>query len=330
MMGLPAFQEFIAGPWKTACYDQCKLSTRIRMESALRTQLLPTFGDLPLDQIDSSAVRLWFDSYSQTAPGGANRTLDVMRQIFSYACRCGYIQCNPTRSVKANPRRKLTRFLSRTEIDRLHVALNAHHGRESGRQQVEIIRLLLLTGCRKSELIHLRWSEIDGNALHLTDGKTGPRLIFLNSQARAILVRQPRADSPYVFPSPYDSAKSRSKELSLWRKVRRKAGIQDARLHDLRHTFASHAVMQGVPLPVLSRLLGHSRTRMTLRYAHVSNREIEAAAERIGVAIASLLVETGSQHGNSFGNRDPKASLDLRVKTEARRAGVGQRPSSLA
>lgn len=294
MMVLPAFREFVSGPWKAACYRRCKPSTRKRMDSALRTQLFPTFGALPLDRISPSAVHIWFDCYSQTAPAGANRTLDVLRQIFNYAIACGYLTANPTRSVKRNPRATLTRFLSRTEIDRLHAVLSSHRGRESGRQQVEIIRLLLLTGCRKSELIHLRWSDIDGHVLHLTDSKTGPRLIFLNSQARAILSRQPRADSPYVFPALDDSEKSRSNDLSLWRKVRRKAGIEDVRLHDLRHTFASHAVLQGVPLPVVSRLLGHSRTHMTLRYAHVSDRDTEAAAERIGLAMALLLSDTES------------------------------------
>lgn len=88
-----------------------------------------------------------------------------------------------------------------------------------------------------------------------------------------------------------DSSRPRSAELSLWRKIKKQARIEDVRLHDLRHTFASYAVMQGVPLPVISRLLGHSETRMTLRYAHVSDRETEAAAERIGSAIAALLTE---------------------------------------
>ena len=95
--------------------------------------------------------------------------------------------------------------------------------------------------------------------------------------------------TPYVFPSPSDSRRSLSSNIPLWRAVRRRAGIEDVRLHDLRHTFASHAVLRGIPLPVVSRLLGHKRPSMTLRYAHVGNREIEAAAERIGVAIARVL-----------------------------------------
>ena len=259
------------------------------MDSALRTQLLPAFGLLPLKLIRTAAVHQWFDHYSRTAPGGANRTLDVLRQILTHAVECGYLADNPACGVTRNRRQKLTRFLSRTEIGRLHSALDAHRGRESGRQQAEIIRLLLLTGCRKGELVNLQWSEIDGDILRLRDSKTGPRTVFLNAHARTILSCQPRTGSAFVFPSPTDPSKARTSELSLWRKVRRQAGIEDVRLHDLRHSFASHAVMQNVPLPVVSRLLGHTGTRMTLRYAHVGDREIEEAAERVGVAIASVL-----------------------------------------
>ena len=290
-MAAPRFADFVQGSWKAACYDRCKPSTRKRMDSAMRTQLLPAFGALPLDRIDPAAVHAWFDGHSRVAPGGANRTLDVLRQILSTAVAYGQLDTNPTRSVRRNPRPKPTRFLSRAEVDRLNAALDAHRGRGSGRQQAAIIRLLLLTGCRKGELVHLRWSEVDGNTLRLADSKTGPRTVMLSTRALAILTHQPRTQSPYVFPYLGDSSKPRSTELSLWRKVRRQARIEDVRLHDLRHTFASHAVMRSVPLPVVSRLLGHSRARMTLRYAHVSDRDTEAAAERVGCAIAKILAE---------------------------------------
>ena len=92
-----------------------------------------------------------------------------------------------------------------------------------------------------------------------------------------------------MFPSPLDPSRPRSDHLGLWYRVRREAGIEDVRLHDLRHTHASHAVMNGVPVPVVSRLLGHSNTRMTLRYAHLGDRDIEAAAERVGEAVADLI-----------------------------------------
>ena len=290
-MTTPTLREFIEGPWHAAHFNRYKPSTQRRARCALETQLFPTFGPRPLNQINVQDVHAWFDDYSRTAPGGANRTLDVLRQVLNHAVACGHLDSNPARAVKHNPRQGPTRFLSTTEVRRLYAALDAHQGRGSGRQQAEIIRLLLLTGCRKSELVWLRWSELDGDTIHLTDSKTGPRTVFLNGQARAIVARQPRTGAKFVFPSLGDPDKPRSTELSIWRKVRREAGIEDVRLHDLRHTFASHAVMRGVPLPVLSRLLGHSQPRMTLRYAHVGDREIEAAAQRVGSAIAQVLSE---------------------------------------
>ena len=91
-----------------------------------------------------------------------------------------------------------------------------------------------------------------------------------------------------MFPSPVNPARARF-DLSLWKKVRKLAGIEDVRLHDLRHTFASQAAMQGIPLPVVARLLGHAQVQMTLRYAHVSDRDVEAAAERIGRVMAGIM-----------------------------------------
>ncbi len=285
----PTLAAFVARIWRSDCLARCRPSTRQRVESALRTQILPTFGARRLDRISPRAVLRWFDDYSQTAPAGANRALDVLHQILNYAMDCDLAPRNAATGIVRNHQPPRTRFLSREEVRRLHAAIAAHRGRGPGRQQAEILRLLLLTGCRRGELTGLRWSEVDGDLLRLTDSKTGPRPVFLSSRARAIIERQPRNGSPYVFPSLRDPSKPRSAELSLWRKVRRQAGISDVRLHDLRHTFASHAVRCGTPLPVVSRLLGHSQARMTLRYAHVSDRDTEAAAERVGQAVAGLL-----------------------------------------
>ncbi|MDE2834956.1 MAG: tyrosine-type recombinase/integrase [Bacteroidota bacterium] len=285
------FSDFVTGPWKDACYSRYKPSTQQRVNSALDRQLLRTFGDLPLGDISPTMIHDWFNKYSQVAPGGANRTLDVLRQIFNHAIKCAYTANNPTRSIRRNPRVRLTRFLSREEIAKLHSALDDHKGTVSGQQQVDIIRLLLLTGCRKGELINLRWSEVDEDRLHLQDSKTGPRMVLLNQPAQGILAQQSKARglSNYVFPNHSDPARPRSTELSVWRKVRRTAGLQQVRLHDLRHTFASHAVLAKVPLPIVSRLLGHRQQRITMRYAHVGDAEIEAASERIGRSLVKIL-----------------------------------------
>ncbi|MCY4560140.1 MAG: site-specific integrase [Chloroflexi bacterium] len=161
--------------------------------------------------------------------------------------------------------------------------------RKGDRDQADNVRLLLLTGCRKSKIVRLRWSEVRDGTIALEDGKTGPRTVPLNSGARRILDGRKRGESPFVFPSPHDPSRPASAELRLWNRVRREVGIEDVRIHDLRHTHASHAVMNGVPVPVVARLLGHSNVRMTLRYAHLGDREIEAAAERVGKVMAELM-----------------------------------------
>ncbi|MCY4551994.1 MAG: tyrosine-type recombinase/integrase, partial [Defluviicoccus sp.] len=287
---VPLFRDFVEGPWKEAHFDRYKPSTRTTVRIVLSRRVLPAFGSKPLDRIATTEVRRWFDAYSRTAPGGANRTLDILRQIMNYAIARGHIETNPTRGVRRNRRTPLTRFLSREEIGSLHRVLDEHaeRGIES-RKQADIIRLLLLTGCRKGEIVRLRWAEVRDHMLMLADSKTGPRKVPLNSQARRILDRQPRGGSEFVFPSPLDPSRPRRDDLRLWYRIRKEASIEDVRLHDLRHTHASHAVMNGVPVPLVSRLLGHSNVRMTLRYAHLEDRDIEQAAERVGQAIAELM-----------------------------------------
>ncbi len=291
---VPTFAEFAAGPAR-ARLDRCKPSTRKTATWILRAHLLPAFGALPLDRITRAGVTRWFDEYSRSAPGAANRALSLLRQILNHAAGYGHLQTNPARGIKRNPRPKLTRFLSREEIRRLHRVLDRYAGaRASHARQADIIRFLLLTGCRKSEIRTLRWQDVDEDTLNLSDAKTGPRRVFLNAPARAVLERQPRSGCAYVFPSPSNPGRPFSCDLRLWYSVRGEAGIEDVRLHDLRHTFASHAVLQGIPLPVVSRLLGHKCPSMTLRYAHVGDRETEAAAERIGAAIARALAGTAN------------------------------------
>ena len=312
----PLFRDFVAGPWKAACFDRCKPTTQRGFRSNLLRQLLPAFGSRRLDRITRAMVLRWFEDYSRTAPGAANRALGLLRQILNHACACGHIGANPARGMRHNPGRKMTRFLSREEITRLHRILDRYaEGSASQAQQADIIRLLLLTGCRKSEIVYLRRKEVRDDRIELADSKTGPRTVMLNSEARAILDRRLRqTDSPWVFPSVKDPSRPQYHGLPLWYAVRREAGIEDMRLHGLRHTVASQAAMNGVPLPVVARMLGHSDVSMTMRYAHVGDREIEAAAERVGQAIAAII-----------GMEEPEAAAPPSQRQET----MPERPSPL-
>ena len=290
LSAVPLFAEFAMGDWKAAAGARWRTSRRKQVERNLETQFLPAFGRLRLDRIRRLDVERWFDAYSKTAPGGANLALQLLRQILNAAVDAGLIAANPADGIRRNPRPKLTRFLSTGEIDRLHRALDRLVDERPSRcRQADIIRLLLLTGCRRGEIAGLKWSEVDGDVLRLADTKTGARTVWLSEAARVILDRQARTRSRYVFPSPKDPARPCTRDVELWYLVRKKAGIEDVRLHDLRHTVASQAVARGTALSTVARMLGHADPTMTLRYAHVGDRDVQAAAERIGKAIETAM-----------------------------------------
>ena len=183
----------------------------------------------------------------------------------------------------ASQRLWMTWFLSREEIRHLHAVLDACVAeRPVYAPTADIIRLLLLTGCWRGEIVNLQWREVGEDVLELMDSKTGPRTVFLSPKAKVVIERQPRPDSLWVFPSPTNREKpcSASSLERLWKLTRKRAGIEDVRLHDLRHSVASQAVLNGVPLPVVARLLGHSQVSMTLRYSHVAEKEVEAEQKR--------------------------------------------------
>ena len=169
---VPTFREFVESEWKEAHFVRYKPSTRKTTTWLLEARFLPAFGEKPLDRIAPAEIRRWFDAFSRTAPGNANRALDVLRQMMNFAVARGHIETNPTRGIERNRRPRKTRFLSREEIARLHDVLDAED-RKGNRQHADIIRLLLLTGCRKNEILRLRWSEVGDHMLELADRKTG-------------------------------------------------------------------------------------------------------------------------------------------------------------
>ena len=288
--GAPLFRVFVMDEWMPAYRRRCAPSSCQSVNRVLERQLIPAFGRLPLDAIRRIDIERWFDAYSRTAPGGANKALEILGQITNAALAAGHVETAPVKGIAKNPRPKLTRFLSAGEIERLLRVLDRLvDERPSRRQQADVIRLLLLTGCRKGEILKLQWSEVDGDRLNLAESKTGPRRVWLSKAAQAILARQLRAASPYVFPSPRHPDRPLSDTLCLWRRSRKEAGLDDVRLHDLRHTVASQAVARGVPLPTVARMLGHADPTMTLRYAHVGDSDLQAASERIGKAIEAAM-----------------------------------------
>jgi integrase len=153
---------------------------------------------------------------------------------------------------------------------------------------VAIVRLLLFTGARVGEIRDLRWKWVKPPRLELPDSKTGAKTIWLNSQALAILDAQPRLnDCPFIFPNPQRTAPM--KLDPWWPAFRRRCALPDVRVHDLRHSFASSAIMDNVPLATIGKLLGHLLPETTAKYAHLSDDVIADAAKRISGSLASAI-----------------------------------------
>lgn len=289
------FDALVKEEWTEKVCKGWKLSTQGTASSALKRHLLPEFGRSPVSRIDSCHVHRWFDELSKNYAGAANRNLDVLRSIFKYAVKQGYCMDNPCDGLKQNRKKKLNRFLSLDELARLHNALTVVS--QQGDMEAcccQVLKLVLLTGCRISEVTGLQWSFVKGREWHLPDSKTGAKVVYVGKEAQQLLsdiskqawAREPHDD---VF-MPLRRFVSRSTKVSMvWQQVRALAHIEDVRIHDLRHTFASYAVLEGYPIPMVSKLLGHTRISSTLRYAHVDDAQVSQSAERVGGIITGIV-----------------------------------------
>lgn len=293
------FDALVKGEWTEKVCRAWKVSSQGTAKSALQRHLLPEFGRYPVSGIDSCHVHRWFDELSQTYAGTANRNLDVLRSIFKYAVKQGYCIDNPCDGLKQNRKKKLNRFLSVDELSRLNSALTV----VSRQGEMEaccclVLKLVLLTGCRISEVTGLKWSFVKEEEWHLPDSKTGAKIVYVGKEAQTLLshiARQAwsqRSESQGdVFTPLVDFASRPTKVGMVWQQVRTLASIEDVRIHDLRHTFASYAVLEGYPIPMVSKLLGHKRLSSTLRYAHVDDTQVSQSAQVMGNRIEALLVD---------------------------------------
>ena len=285
----PIFREF-AGEYLRRSEPHWKPSGRKTVRIYLKARILPAFGKMPLDCIGPEDVAEWFDAASKEKPGAANRALEVLRAMMFRAEEWGLRErdTNPCLGIEKNPRKKLARFLDTDELARLGRALDKHETRWP--EAVAAIRLLALTGCRRSEVLNLRWREIGNEALNLEDSKTGPRAAPLGKAVRALIETLPGSRDPETFLFPrYAVGRHPHCLTACWRAVCADAKLGSLRLHDLRHTAASHAVMSGENLPLVGKLLGHRQHRTTAGYAHLADEHLVEAAEKVGGIIAKLM-----------------------------------------
>jgi integrase len=249
----------------------------------------------------------------RATPSHANRALALCSKLFNLAERWGLRPdgTNPARHVEKFREKKRERYLTDVELARLGAVLAlADSDRKvtpkDGAQPVSVspyalaaIKLAILTGARRGELLTLQWEHVDlerGIARlleHKTD-RAGSKVISLNGPAVAILEGLPRiGDNPYVFPSLTRDGWHMVRVHDAWSAIREAAGIEDVRLHDLRHSHASIGVSAGVSLPVVGKMLGHASPATTQRYAHVAPDPVREASELIGQKIADAMKGTG-------------------------------------
>lgn len=274
----------------------------------LSIHVLPILGNKPIDEIklaDIANVRDQITSgttrtFQKTkargvrrvtgGAGTAKRTIGILSSVFSYAVEIELLDRNPCKGVRLAPSKSSERFLSEAEAGRLGAVLTKWETRENAKQAVTIIRLLSLTGARRSEISELKWSEIDFEQgfFRLGDTKTGVSIRPVSKLALELLDRQPREHSDWVFPASTGPAAYQGLG-KLWRRIRSDAGLDDVRLHDLRHSFASFGAAKGLSLPMIGALLGHKSFATTQRYAHLTNVAAQRAADEIGSLVGEAM-----------------------------------------
>lgn len=272
---------------------RCKPTTEREYRRACELYIKPRLGGLRVTAVARPDVAELHHAL-RIKPYQANRVLGVLSKMFNLAEIWGLRPdgSNPTRHIPKYKERKRERFLAPDEIDRLWRTLN--EAVENGTESLFVataFKLLLLTGCRLSEIQKMRWSYIRGDVIWLPDAKTGPRRVQLNPTALGLLRALPRIpENPYVIVGTIEGQYITDMQKP-WRRIRKTAKLEDVRIHDLRHTYASIAAMAGHSLPMIGRLLGHTQAQTTARYAHLADETTRRAANEVDGLFGSFITE---------------------------------------
>ena len=276
--------------------NHCKPATAAGYRALLDKHILPGLGEEAVVRIGRAEVRALHHRL-RGMPARANAAVALLSQMFALAEAWELLPPgrNPCRGLRRYRTRKRERFLSEAEYRRLGDALDEAEEGGAWGPAIAAIRLLALTGCRRDEILRLRWDDVDRTAgeLRLEDAKTGPRMVPLTTPVRGILEKIPRRPGvPWVFTG--RGGGRLSNLYAYWDGVRRRAGLGDVRLHDLRHSYASRALALGESLPAIGKLLGHVKVSTTARYAHLMRDAERAAAARVGGSIGVHVKSRGS------------------------------------
>lgn len=271
--------------------ERCKPSTQREYRRSIDLFIKPAIGTFKVVDVERKDIAELHHKF-RDRPYQANRTLGVLSKMFNLSEVWGLRVdgSNPCRHVPKYREVKRERYLSQAELRRLGHILStcATDGSETP-HVIGAFRLLILTGCRLGEIQTLKWDYISPNGMELPDSKTGARRIPLPQSARAVLNALPYVPgNPYVIVGKVDGQFATDLQHP-WQRIRALAGLHDVRIHDLRHTYASNAVSSGMPIQMVGRLLGHTQLQTTMRYAHLADDPVRAAAEENSASLEAAL-----------------------------------------
>jgi integrase len=297
----------------------------------------PEIGKRKADKITSAEIQRLHSKNAHT-PYQANRMLRVLSSLFTFAGKAHVVPVgfNPCRGIEYFPEEGRERYLSSLELAQIGEAIREaetiglpytvdltkpkakHAPKEHNRRTVigphaaAAMRLLIFTGARLREILHLKWDHIDfeRGLLLLPTSKTGKKTIVLNAPALAILNALPRSGDFVIAGTSSD--KPRSDLKKPWKAVSNRAGLKGVRIHDLRHTHASVGAGAGLGLPIIGKLLGHTQSATTQRYAHLDNDPLKKASEHIGSRLAAAMGDVIAPRANVTNISKAKRSKNRR------------------
>lgn len=264
----------------------------------LNDHILHDLGPLAVDAVTRDDVEALHLRMKAT-PTTANRALAVLSKMFNLAeaWRLRPLQSNPCYRIERYPERARDRFYSDEELKRVGAALaEAERARTIGEGPIAALRLLAFTGCRASEILELRWADVDLTAgvLRLPDAKAGARAVPLGAPAIALLTELPHIGQYVVTGRKPGSVLTLPALEAAWKKVRTTAGLTNARVHDLRHTVGTYAGQAGLNAFTVRDVLGHKGLAMTGRYVSADTAPLRRAADEVAGRVASALNAGGN------------------------------------
>ena len=272
----------------------CKPGTAKLYRSVVERFILPAYGHLAVEEVDREHIAdLHYEL--RDMPYQANRVLEIGKKLFNLAelwrLRTGG---NPCKFVRKYREKKRERFLTDEEFRRLGGILNEMEADKTlPMYPAAALRLLTLTGCRRNEIVTLKWEHVhfDQGEIRLPDSKTGARMVPLSPAAARVLVDLSRIKgNPWVIPG-FKPNRHLADLNHYWDRVRERADLQDVRIHDIRRSFASRALALGESLSMIGKLLGHNKIETTSRYAHLRQDSVKASSARVADSIGANILD---------------------------------------